>query len=271
MTAKTVHEPVIVERDGATVQLVLNRPEAGNALDVPMARALLRAAIECDEDESVRCVVITGSGSMFCAGGDISGFTSAGGAVGVHIKEITSYFHAAVTRLMRMAKPVVTAVNGPAAGAGMSLAIAGDIVLATTSAHFTVAYGKLGYTPDGGMTWTLPRLVGLRRAQDLLITNRRVSAGEALALGLVTRLVEGDAFAQTVAGVAADLAISATGAIGRTRALLQSSFGSTLETQLEYEAQAIAASARTPHGREGVAAFTSKRKPDFSGSGIENV
>jgi len=258
-----VKGPVLVDKLGHVTRITLNRPEAGNAIDIPMARALLDAGIECDEDDSVRCVLITGNGNLFCAGGDISEFVSASDSIGTHIKQITGYFHAALTRFLHMKKPVITAINGPAAGAGMSLAIAGDIVVATESAHFTAAYGKLGYTPDGGMSWTLPRLVGLRRAQELLITNRRVEAQEALGIGLVTRVVGEAALIAETTNLARQLASSATGAIGRTRALLLSSFVTSLETQLENEAQSIAQSARSGDGREGVAAFAERRKPNF--------
>jgi 2-(1,2-epoxy-1,2-dihydrophenyl)acetyl-CoA isomerase len=256
--------PLIVDRIGAVARLTLNRPRAGNALDMEMAAQLMRAAIACDEDQSVRCVLLTGAGRLFCAGGDVGAFAAAGDGVGAMLKEITAYLHMAMSRLMRMDKPLVTAVNGPAAGAGFSMAIAGDIALAAQSAHFTLAYTALGLSPDGGSTWLLPRLVGLRLAQDLAITNRRVGAEEAARIGLVTRVAPDDSIADEALAVAVQLAGSATGAIGRTRNLLLSSFGSTLETQMEAEARALACGAALPHGREGVAAFTERRKPDFN-------
>jgi 2-(1,2-epoxy-1,2-dihydrophenyl)acetyl-CoA isomerase len=255
---------LVFEREGAIATLRLNRPDVGNALDIPLARALMEAAIACDEDDAIRCVVLTGTGRMFCAGGDVGAFAAAGDSLPAMLKEITAYLHAAITRLSRMGKPLVTAINGPAAGAGYSLALLGDIALAARSAHFTLAYTALGLTPDGGSTWLLPRLVGLRRAQELALLNRRLSAEEGATLGLITRVVDDAALGGETDQVAKQLAGSATPALGKTRSLLLSSFGSTLEAQMESEARSIADSARTPFGREGVAAFVARRKPDFT-------
>ena len=240
--------PVLFERRGAVAVLTLNRPTVGNAIDVPLARALMEAAIVCDEDESIRCVLLTGTGRMFCAGGDVGGFAKAGDNAAALVKETTAYLHVAIARLSRMCKPLVCAVNGPAAGAGFSLAILGDLVLAAKSAHLTLAYTAIGLTPDGGSTWLLPRLVGLRLAQELVLTNRRLPAEEAAALGLITR---------------ATLAAGATQALGQARRLLLSSFDSSLETQMEMESRAIGDATRTTHGREGISAFLGKRKPEF--------
>lgn len=256
--------PILLERAGGIATVTLNRPLVGNAIDVPLARALMEAAIACDEDDTIRCVVLTGAGKMFCAGGDVSGFASAGEAVPTLLKELTAYVHSAISRFSRMDKPLVTSINGAAAGAGFSLAVLGDIALAARSAKFALAYSGIGLSPDGGSSWLLPRLVGLRRAQELALTNKRVTADEAAALGLVTRTVDDEALAAEAAAVAAQLASSATRAIGRTRNLLLSSFGNSLEEQMELEARAIAASGRDAEGREGIAAFLAKRKPDFT-------
>lgn len=255
---------LLIERHGSVAVLTLNRPDVGNAIDVPLARALMEAAIACDDDDGVRCVVLAGKGRFFCAGGDVGAFAAAGDGAGALIAEITAYLHVAIARLARMGKPLVTAINGPAAGAGFSLAILGDIVLAARSAHFTLAYTAIGLTPDGGSTWLLPRLVGLRRAQELVLTNRRVVAEDAATLGLVTRVVDDAALAAETQALASDLATSATAALGQARRLLLGSFDSSLETQMELESRAIAEAARTPHGREGVRAFLGKRKPDFT-------
>ena len=257
--------PLLIERERAVVRLVLNRPEAGNALDVPLARALMYAAIECDEDESVRCVVLTGSGRQFCVGGDIRAFQAAGKRLGVLIKEITSYLHMAIARLMRMRKPLVTSINGPAAGAGVSLAVLGDIALASRSAHFTLAYTALGVSPDGGSTWLLPRLIGLRRTQELMLLNHRIGADEAVSTGLVTRTVDEDTLAAETSRVAEQLTGSATAALGRTRGLLLASFGASLEEQMEAETRAIAESANGAESAEGIRAFFEKRVPNFAG------
>lgn len=223
----------------------------------------MEAAIACDEDDSVRCVVLTGAGRLFCAGGDVMAFAAGGDKVQVMLKEITAYLHAAIARLARMPKPLVTMINGPAAGAGLSLAALGDIALAGRSAHFTPAYPALGLSPDGGATWLLPRLVGLRRAQEMALLNQRVTAEGAAAMGLITRVIDDEALAGETDTVAQKLAGSATLALGRARQLLADSFTNSLETQMEMEARAIADLSRTPHGREGIGAFAAKRKPKF--------
>ena len=163
-----------------------------------------------------------------------------------------------------MRKPLVTLVNGPAAGAGMSIAISGDLVLAARSAHFTAAYGAIGLTPDGGMTWTLPRLIGMRKAQELLITNRRVGAEEAEAIGLVTKVVDDDRLTIEGDELATKLASGAVEAMAGARILLHESATTGFVGQMDREARSIAAAGRGPEGREGVTAFLQRRKPDFT-------
>jgi 2-(1,2-epoxy-1,2-dihydrophenyl)acetyl-CoA isomerase len=259
----TNESPILLERRGALAVLTLNRPTVGNAIDVPLARALMDAALACDEDDSIRCVLLTGAGRMFCAGGDVGGFAKAGDNAGALVKEITGYLHVAISRLSRMGKPLVCAINGPAAGAGFPLALLGDLVIAAKSAHFTLAYTAIGLTPDGSSTWLLPRLVGLRLTQELVLTNRRVAAEEAVTLGLITRVVDDAELASEAEKLAATLAAGATQAFGAARRLLLQSFESSLETQMERESRTIGEAARSAHGREGIAAFLGKRKPEF--------
>jgi 2-(1,2-epoxy-1,2-dihydrophenyl)acetyl-CoA isomerase len=261
-----VTAPLLFEQTGAIARLTLDRPDAGNVIDLPMAQALAEAAIRCDADASIRCVVLTGRGRLFCAGGDIALFAAAQDRVPALLGELASTLHGALVRLAGMAKPLLVLVNGPLAGAGLSLALAGDVVIAARSAHFTTAYGAIGLTPDGGMTWLLPRLIGLRRAQEMLFTNRRVPADEAAAIGLITRAVDDEALAQEGEAIATRLASSATAALGATRTLLAESFGTDLETQLEREARAIATAGATRDAREGVAAFLARRRPLFEGA-----
>lgn len=256
-------EPVLFSQQGGVATITLNRPDIGNALNREMARALLDVAIRCDQDAGIRVVVLTGAGRMFCAGGDVSLMLTAGDQAGSALSELAGMVHMTTTRLARMAKPLICAVNGPAAGAGLGLAIMGDIVLAGQSAHFTAAYGAIGLTPDGGATFLLPRLIGLRRAQEMLIFNKRVSAQEGAAIGLVTRAIDDVGLMDEVAAVAERLAAAPVAAIGTVRSQLLGSFGAGLETQLELEARGISAAAAGPEGREGVAAFNEKRKPDF--------
>lgn len=255
--------PLLIERDGPVVRLVLNRPKAGNAINVEMAKALMDAAIACDEDPTVRCVVLTGAGRMFCVGGDVKLFSSAGDRIPHLLKELTSYLHSAVSRLARMQKPLVTVINGPAAGAGFSLALLGDIALASRDASFTLAYGKLGLSPDGGSTWLLPRLIGLRRAQELMLTDPTLTTEQAAELGLVTRVCDADTLAAEADRLVEQLVRSAVGAWGRTRELLLATYGASLESHLEAEARAIARAGRSSESREGIAAFAERRPADF--------
>ena len=247
------------------VVLTLNRPDAANALDAALSNALAEAAIECDANSDIRCVVLTGTGRMFCAGGDIGFMAASGDRVGDVVGQLASTVHLAMTRFARMNKPLINLINGPAAGAGFGLALSGDIVLAARSAKFQAAYGALGVSPDGGLTWLLPRLVGLRRAQEIIIANRSVEAEEAEAIGMITRAIDDDQLAEEGARMAATLASGAIGAIGNMRAQLLATFQNSWETQLEIEARGIAATIAGADGKEGVAAFLAKRKPDFTG------
>lgn len=249
--------------DAGVLTLTLNRPEQGNAIDMALASDLLDTARAAASDPAVRCVVITGAGRMFCVGGDVSGFVAAGNEAGAFIKALADKLHEAVLVLANMAKPLVALVNGPAAGAGFSLAAAADIVLASEAAHFTAAYTAIGLTPDGGMSWTLPRLVGLRAAQELVLTNRRLTAAEAAEMGVVTRVVPADQLAGEGRKVALQLADGPTRAFGAVRRLLADAQVATLEQQLVSESAAISSAAGSAEGREGVAAFTARRRADF--------
>ena len=245
--------------------ITLNRPEAANSLNQEMGNDLMRAAIQCSEDPVVRAVVITGVGSVFCSGGDLKEFAAQGENLPYHLKEETTYLHAAISRLRRMDAPVLAAVNGTAAGAGMSLTCACDIVIAAESARFVMAYTRSGLTPDGSSTYFLPRIVGLKRALELTLTNRLLSAKEALEWGIVTRVVpDAELLTQTHA-LAVQLAAGATKALGAAKRLLETGCTETLETQMEHESQAIAAMAHTTDAMEGIAAFLAKRTANFKG------
>jgi 2-(1,2-epoxy-1,2-dihydrophenyl)acetyl-CoA isomerase len=246
-------------------RITLNRPDAANALNLDMSKDLMHAALQCDEDPSIRAVIITGMGRMFCAGGDLKSFAAQGENLAYHLKEVTTYLHAAMSRLTRMNAPVIAAVNGTAAGAGMSLACACDLVLAIESAKFTMAYTRAGLTPDGSSTYFLPRIVGLKRALELTLTNRLLSAQEAQEWGIVTKVVPDTNLQAEADAFAAQLAAAATGALGATKRLLHSGWTETLETQMELETRAIAARAYTEDGREGITAFLEKRAPKFTG------
>jgi len=246
-------------------RITLNRPDAANALNADMAKDLMHAALQCDADPAIRAVIITGAGRMFCAGGDLKSFAAQGEKLAYHFKEVTTYLHAAMSRFTRMNAPVIAAVNGTAAGAGMSLACACDLVLAAESAKFTMAYTRAGLTPDGSSTYFLPRIVGLKRALELTLTNRLLSAQEAQEWGIVTKVVPDAHLPAEANALAAQLAAGATGALGAAKRLLHSGWSETLETQMEHETQAIAARAHTADGREGITAFLEKRAPRFTG------
>jgi 2-(1,2-epoxy-1,2-dihydrophenyl)acetyl-CoA isomerase len=260
------YQHVKVERGANVATLVLNRPETYNALDLGLGRELFQAAIELDEDPDVRCVVVTGAGRAFCAGGDVKAFVDNLGRIGVHIKELTTYLHGTISRLCRSDKPVIMAVNGVAAGGGFSLALAGDLVVAAESARFTMAYSKIAATPDGSSSYFLPRLVGLRRAMELYFTNRPLTAREALDWGMITRVVPDAELGAAVAALAVELAEGPSKAFGAAKRLFHHSTWESLETQMELEAQAIAAAGRTEDFRAGVTAFADKKPvPTFRG------
>lgn len=260
------YENLTLERRDGVATLTLNRPTAANSLDIPLARDLMHAAIECDDDPGVRAVVLTGAGKMFCAGGDLRSFADAGPAIASRLKELTVYLHAAISRLTRMNAPVVAAVNGMAAGAGFSLAIAADLVVASDTAGFVMAYTQAGLVPDGSSTFFLPRRIGDRRTRELMLTNRRLSAAEALDWGLVNQVVPADELLPAATKLAATLAAGPTRAFGAVKSLLNETFEHGLEAQMELEARAIAGASIGPDGQEGIRAFLEKRKPQFTGS-----
>jgi 2-(1,2-epoxy-1,2-dihydrophenyl)acetyl-CoA isomerase len=259
------YQHLTVERAANVATLTLNRPDAYNALNLPLGRELFEASLVVDEDPDVRCVVITGSGRAFCAGGDVKDFVDNLGRIGVHIKELTTYLHGAISRLARSDKPVITAVNGIAAGGGFSLALSGDLVVATESAKFTMAYSKIAASPDGSSSYFLPRLIGLRRAMELYFTNRVLTAREAVEWGIVTRAVPDAEFKGAVAALARELAQGPSKSFGIAKRLLHQSTWESLETQMELEAQGIAACGHTEDFRAGVTAFAQKATPTFRG------
>ncbi len=258
-------ETLLFDVEDHVARLTLNRPDAGNAMNAVMMRELRDAAIRCDEDPEIRAVIIAGAGKMFCAGGDLRSFAGEGDGLPAYLKGITNDLHGAVSRLCRMDAPVVSAVKGVAAGAGFSLACAADMVIAAESARFTVAYTGVGLSPDGSCSFFLPRLIGLRRTQELMLTRRILKASEALDWNLVTRVVPDDDLEAESSKLAAQLAAGPTRAFGSVKRLLLHSSGDHLESQMEHEARCIADAARSADGKEGIAAFLEKREADFAG------
>lgn len=259
------YEHLTLERVAGVATITLNRPDAFNAFNMKLGREIFDAALTVDEDAAVRCVVLTGAGRAFCAGGDVKEFVDNLPRIGAHVKELTTYLHGAVSRLNRSDKPVIVAVNGIAAGGGFSLALSGDIVVAAESARFTMAYSKIAATPDGSASYFLPRLVGMRRAMELYLTNRVLSAKEALEWGLVTRVAPDAELSASVDALARELAQGPTKAFGAAKRLFHQSTTESLETQMELEAQAIARSGHTEDFRDAVTAFAEKKTPTFRG------
>jgi 2-(1,2-epoxy-1,2-dihydrophenyl)acetyl-CoA isomerase len=248
--------------EGRIAYLTLARPDARNTIDLTLARELHNATSRLIEDDSVGAVILSGAGETFCMGGDLRSFAAVD-HLPDHLREVTHHLHAALNSIARMAPPVIATVRGFAAGAGLGLACAADIVLAGTSARFLSAYTNVGLTPDGSTSWSLPRLVGLRRALELVLTNRILDADEALEWGIATRVVpDGELQAEALA-LAIPLADGATSALGGAKRLVRESFARPLELQLQLETEVLAAAAGTDAGREGIAAFTEKRQPRF--------
>ncbi len=254
-----------LERKEGVATITLDRPDAFNAFNLEMGRQLFRAVLEVDDDPAVRCVVLAGAGKAFCGGGDVKEFVESLDRIAAVVKELTTYLHGVVSRLCRSDKPVVTALNGVVAGGGIGLALCGDMVLAAESARLTMAYSKIAATPDGSSSYFLPRLIGLRRSMELYLTNRVLSAREALEWGLVTRVVPDAELRGAVDALARELAQGPTRAFGAAKRLFHHSTWESLETQMELEAQAMASSGRTQDFRDGVTAFAAKRTPTFQG------
>lgn len=247
--------------------ITFHRPESYNALNPVMTRELLDIANRCGSDARVRAAVLTGSGvQAFCAGGDVSAFAERLDDIDILVKEMTTYLHAAISRFARMRAPLIAAVNGVAAGAGLSAVACCDLAIAAQTATFTSAYTRIGLTPDGSSTHFLTRLVGHRRAMELYLTNRVLSADEALDWGLVNRVVPTEALIAEAAALAGALAEGPTAAFGGLKDLLQSAASESLETQMERETQAIAAAALSADGQEGIRALIEKRPARFTGS-----
>ena len=254
---------LVIQQSVATI--TLSRPEAGNALDWALVDAFSTACETIAADTTVRAVLIESAGKNFCVGGDLKAFAAESDPVGF-LRNLAERLHVGIARLAGQAAPVIVAVQGAAAGAGLSLVAGGDLVVAGRSSSYTMAYTAIGLVADGGATWSLPRVIGLRRAQEMAYTNRRLSADEALSYGLVTRLVADEAVQAEARGLAALIASGPTFAFGKLKRLFADSFGADLTSQLAGEATAIADAMATDDARRAIAAFLERRKPDFAGS-----
>jgi 2-(1,2-epoxy-1,2-dihydrophenyl)acetyl-CoA isomerase len=248
-------------RDGGVLTITLNRPDVLNAFNAAMHAALAGALKEA-RDPAVRAVVLTGAGRGFCVGQDLTEFREAPGDIGDRLR---SSYHPNVLAIRALEKPVIAAVNGPAAGAGLSVALACDLRIAADSASFVPAFVGIGLVPDSGGTFFATRLLGYARAFEWLTSNRKLTAAEAHAWGLVAGVVETGQLAERAAELARTYAAAPTRAIGMTKRLLDRVQVATLEDQLEWEAHLQSYATQTEDFREGVAAFLEKRPPAFSG------
>lgn len=254
---------VLTEITGAIARITLNRPEKYNSMDWDSAKALQDALDAVEEDETVRCIVLTGAGKGFCAGQDLSAASDPDNID--FAKMVEEQYNAIIRRLRKIEKPIVAAVNGVAAGAGANIALACDIVIAAHSATFVQAFSKISLIPDSGGTFFLPRLVGLGRALALTMLAEKVSAEEAAQMGMIWRAYPDEVFQSEVEKLAGTLAQLPTKALGLTKRAMNSAFENSLEQQLAMEKELQVEAGKTQDFREGVTAFLEKRKPVFSG------
>jgi len=252
---------VETSREGEVLTITLNRPDVLNAFTAEMHRALAGAFKEA-RDPDVRAVVLTGAGRGFCVGQDLTEFREASGDIAARLRD---NYHPNVLAIRALEKPVIAAVNGVAAGAGVSVACACDIRIAADSASFIPAFINIGLIPDSGGSYFVTRILGPARAFEWLASGRKLSAAEAQAWGLVSEVVDADALASRAAALGAQLAALPTRGIGMTKRLVDQAAGASLGEQLEREAQLQAAATQTEDFREGVDAFLGKRPPRFRG------
>lgn len=251
--------------DGGLAHIVLNQPDRGNPIDGDFCREFSLCMAELSERDDVRSVLISARGRLFSVGGDLAALASRGAALPVTIKSWTADLHAAIVRMVRMRAPVVVAVQGNVAGGSVSLMAAGDLVVMAKSARVSSAFAKIGFTPDSGSTTTVTRRIGVARARRFFLLAETMDADAALAAGLVDYVVNDDAVVAEAEKIARELASGPTEAYGGIKRLFLQTPNRSIESQLEEEAQTLAAISRTADAQEGVKAFREKRKPKFTG------
>jgi len=256
-----VADEVLSARDGAVLTITLNRPDVYNAINRAMHEGLAAALVDA-ADPAVRAVVLTGAGRGFCAGQDLREFESLPGGVRDALEQT---YHPNIRSLRALEKPVIAAVNGPVAGAGLSLACACDVRVGSSTATFVPGFIGIGLVPDAGSTWFIHRLLGFARAFEWMVSNRRLSAGEALVWGLLSEEVPEDRFAQRVEELAEWYAALPTRAVAMTKRLFEHAYSTSLDEQLALEAELQQAATQTADFAEGVQAFLEKRLASFSG------
>ena len=254
-------DAVLVSRDRAVLTITLNRPEVYNALNRAVHEGL-GAALDEAADPGVRAVVLTGAGRGFCSGQDLREFSELPGGVGQALEET---YHPNVRRIRGLEKPVIAAINGACAGAGLSLACACDVRIASSEASFVPGFVGIGLVPDAGSTWFIHRLLGFSRAFEWMVSNRRLSADEALIWGLVSEEVQAERFPKRTQELAAWYAALPTRAVAMTKQLFEHAYTASLEEQFALEAELQQAASETEDFREGVQAFLEKRVANFQG------
>lgn len=254
---------VLLQKENGVAYITLNRPEKYNSFNREMALALQAHLDDCEKDDAVRCIYLTGAGKGFCAGQDLA---EASDPNTVDFEKIISeHYNPVIERFRRIEKPIIAAVNGVAAGAGANIALACDIVLASESASFIQAFIKIGLIPDSGGTFFLPRLVGMQRAAALMMSGDKVSATEAVTMGMIYKSYADDIFEAESKKYAQQLAMLPTKGIGLTKRLLNQSYSNDLHQQLELEKEIQVAAGKTADFAEGVNSFLEKRKAEFKG------
>jgi len=257
-------ESIRLKKEGQIAEVLLNRPEAFNAFDLDMVEHLAECLIHLAMDDSVLALVISGKGKAFCAGGDLKWVLNFAGGPSAALHELAARFHQAILEIRRMRKPVIAAVNGIAAGGGFSLALACDFRVMAQSAILRQAYTSSGLCLDGGGTFTLPRIVGLARAIEIIAFDKPISSERALAWGLATKVVEDGRVLEEVWKMARELSNASLYSFGWCKQLLTDSFHTAFEAQIERERLGISSCGAHPDGQEGLRAFAEKRKPIFN-------
>ncbi len=257
-------ETVKVEVTDGIARITMNRPKSFNSFNLETIQIFAQRLIELSAEPSVLGVVMTGKGKAFCAGGDLKWVTDYGKTYGECFHELAASYHQAILEIRRMPKPVVAAINGLAAGGGFSMALACDFRVMEASAVLRQGYTTNGLSIDGGGTFTLPRMVGLARAMEIAAFDRPISSEQALSWGLVTEVVEDGEAMKRAIELALDMKKRSLSSFAASKRLINDSFNTSFETQIEKERDALSWSAEQPNGREGIAAFLEKRKPVYN-------
>jgi 2-(1,2-epoxy-1,2-dihydrophenyl)acetyl-CoA isomerase len=254
---------VLLEVRNGAATVTLNSARNGNAIDLDLAKDLANVLQRCEQDSDVRAILICGEGRMFCAGGDLAAIQDQNTEAPAYVRSLLEHLHDAILSIARIPVPVVVAVQGAAAGAGLALVCACDLAIATQSCRFLMAYARVGLTPDGSSSWFLPRLIGERRALELALLNRELTAEEALRWGLVNDVVPDDRLQDESARLMEQLATGATAAFGDAKRLLRTSLQNDLPSQLTHEMETLCRALERREADIGMSAFRAKTAPKF--------